>query len=96
MNITNIDVEKYLAPYKLGEPVLTGSGIPGTYDSHAVDCPFVFYHENQFHMLHVGFDGKGYQTGLAVSDDLIHWKHKGVVLKRDENVGWDKVGAASS
>lgn len=89
-------IEKYTTPFKLGKPVLTGSGKSGAFDSHAVDCPFVFYHQNQFYMLHVGFDGIGYQTGLAVSDDLIHWSHKGVVLKREENVGWDKVGAAGT
>jgi hypothetical protein len=26
-------------------------------------------------MQYIGFDGTGYQTGLAVSDDLLHWKH---------------------
>ena len=56
------DVDKYFTPYKFGRSVLAGSGKSGTFDSMAVDCPFVFYHQNQFHMLYVGFDGVGYQS----------------------------------
>ncbi len=90
------DIKTYLTPYKLGKPVLTGSGQPERFDAMAVDCPFVFYHNNCYHMLHVGFDGKGYQTGLAVSDDLINWESKGAVLKREEHTAWDRVGAAGT
>lgn len=89
-------VEKYFTPYKYGKPVLTGSGIEGTFDSMAVDCPFVFYHNDRFYMMYVGFDGIGYQTGLAVSDDLIHWEKIGVILKREDHVGWDRTGAAGT
>jgi predicted GH43/DUF377 family glycosyl hydrolase len=46
--------------------------------------------------MYVGFDGEGYQTGLAVRDDLINWSKKGVILKREDNVGWDSVGAAGT
>lgn len=48
---------------KYGKEVMGPSGVPGAYDEMAVDCPFVFYHNNQYYMMHVGFDGKGYQTG---------------------------------
>ncbi|MDO5422922.1 MAG: hypothetical protein Q4F41_04265 [Eubacteriales bacterium] len=90
-------IADYLTPYKYGKPVLTGSGIPGAFDEKAVDIPFVFVHGGQYHMLYTGFDGKGYQTALAVSEDLLHWKHKGVVLKRDLESGrWDGVGAAGT
>ena len=48
-------------------------------------------------MLYTGFDGQGYQSALAVSDDLIHWTHKGVILKRDLDSGrWDRVGGAAT
>jgi predicted GH43/DUF377 family glycosyl hydrolase len=89
-------VGKYLTPYKLGKPVLTGSNAPGAFDELCVDCPFVFLHNGLFHMMHVGFDGKGYQTGLAVSSDLIHWAHKGVILPRDGLGRWDSVGSAGT
>jgi len=95
-NVLSEDINELLTPYKLRKAVLTGSGISGSFDSLSIDAPFVFYHSNKFQMLYIGFDGTGYQTALATSDDLIHWKHKGVVLKRDDNRGWDKVGAAGT
>lgn len=91
-----INISKYLTPYKLNKPVITGSYKDGTFDQNAVDCPFVFYHQEQFHMLYVGFDSIGYQTAMATSDDLINWKFKGLVLPREDHVQWDKVGAAGT
>jgi len=90
-------IQSYLTPYKYPEPVLTGSGKPGAFDEKAVDIPFVFLHNNQFHMLYTGYDGKGYQSALAVSDDLLHWRHKGIILGRNlESDRWDRVGAAAT
>ena len=70
-------------PYKIGRLVLSASGDPGAYDSKTVDCPFVFRHDGRFYMSFVAFDGVGYQTGLAVSDDLVHWQKQGAILRRD-------------
>jgi predicted GH43/DUF377 family glycosyl hydrolase len=33
-------------------------------------------------MLHIGFDGTGYRTGIASSDDLVHWKKEGLLIDR--------------
>lgn len=33
-------------------------------------------------MTYVGWDGAGYQTGLACSDDLIHWEKQGLLIRR--------------
>ena len=83
-------IQKYLTPYKYTRPVLTGSGIKGAFDEQAVDIPFVFWHDGLYHMRYTGFDGTGYQSALAVSDDLLNWKHKGMVLTRDLDSGrWD-------
>ena len=68
-----MDITHLITPYKLGRPVLTGSGEARRYDRLAVDCPTVFFHNGRYYMMHVGFDGTGYQTGLAVSDDLVNW-----------------------
>lgn len=87
-------IDHLISNYKYGKPVLTGSGIEGTYNYKAVDCPHVFSHNGRFYMTHIGFDGKGYQTGLAVSDDLLHWENLGTILKRGSNREWDKVGMA--
>lgn len=90
-------IQKYLTPYKYPEPVLMGSGVLGAFDSHSVDIPFVFRHKKCFYMLYTGYDGIGYQSALAVSDDLIHWKHKGMVLERElESSRWDRVGGAAT
>ena len=68
-----MDVTPYLTPNKYGMPVLEASGVEGSFDCRAVDCPTVFRHNGSFYMMYVGFDGIGYQTGLARSDDLLHW-----------------------
>jgi len=91
-----INVEKYLTPYKYDKPVLTGSGIEGTFDEKAVDIPFVFYHNNKFYMMYVGFDGIGYQTALATSDNLLDWEHKGVILARNDKGRWDSGSIAGT
>lgn len=77
------DVTPYLTPYKYGKLVLAKSDDAKAFDSKSVDCPFVFHHEGKFYMTYVGYDGIGYQTGLASSDDLIHWTRLGCILRRD-------------
>ena len=46
----NAYLQTYRTPYKYGAPVLAGSGKPGSFDALAVDAPFVFFHNGQFHM----------------------------------------------
>lgn len=88
------DLKLYETPHKLGREVLEASGIQGCYDAKAVDSPFVFWHNGRYHMMHVGFDGIGYQTGLAVSDDLLHWEKECVLFPRGQQDGWDRGGIA--
>jgi len=92
--VTNL--QPFLTPYKYGKPVLTGSNQPDAFNSKGVDCPFVFQHNGQFYMMYVGFDGVGYQTALATSDDLLHWKHKSVILQRSEGDAWDASNIAGT
>lgn len=73
----------YDTPYKWGKLVLAADPDPASFDSRAVDCPFVFHHDGKFHMTYLGFDGTGYQTGLATSTDLLHWTRRGCILRRD-------------
>ncbi len=88
-------VKRVQTPYRYPHPVLHGSGRAGAFDSKGVDCPFVFLHNGMYHMMYVGFDGIGYQTALAVSEDLLHWSFRGMVLKRQmECDRWDRVGGA--
>ena len=74
----------FTTPYKYGKLVLQSSGVPGEFDSISVDDPFVFSVNGQFYMTYVGFDGIGYQTGLASSTNLVDWKKEGCILRRDD------------
>ena len=73
----------YLTPYKYGKLALAASATAGDFDHRSVDCPFVFHHAAKFYMTYVGFDGTGYQTGLASGINLVDWKKEGCILRRD-------------
>ena len=45
-----------------------------------VDGPNVYRSDNAWHLLYFGYDGQGYQSGLAVSEDLVHWQPKGLLM----------------
>ena len=74
---------RYRTPHKYGKLVVAASNEPGAFDSRTVDCPFVFHHNGRFYMTYVGWDGTGYQTGLASSGNLVDWKKEGCILRRD-------------
>ena len=75
--------ETFETPYKLGKLVLSAAAGSDSFDNRSVDCPFVFHHEGKFYMTYIGFDGKGYQTGLAESHNLTDWQKLGCILKRN-------------
>lgn len=91
-----MNIDHLITPFKLNRPVLAASGTPDAFDQCAVDCAYPFFHNGRAYMTYVGFDGKGYQTGLAVSEDLIHWTPQGVMLPRGCNREWDRMGMACS
>ena len=62
----------YRTPYKYNRPILAPSGKPGTFDAIGVDNMRIFRHKGRFYATYIGFDGVGYQTALAVSDDLLN------------------------
>jgi len=78
-----VDATRYETPYKYGGLVLSASPESNAFDSRAVDCPFVFSHDGLYYMLFVGFDGTGYQTGLARSRNLTEWSKLGCILRRN-------------
>ncbi len=71
-----------LTPVKYNQLVLRPSLKKGTFDSHGIDCPFLFSWDGLFYMSYVGWDGIGYRTGLASSADLIHWNKEGMIFDR--------------
>lgn len=78
-----LELSRLRTPYKLNRYVLQKSEDPKAFDSHYATSPFVFRANGRFYMTYVGHDGIGYQTGLACSDDLIHWKKLGRIIGRD-------------
>ena len=57
-------------------------GIAGFDAVHMTDCPTVFQlpGDTKWYMTFIGFDGRGYQSFLAESDDLVRWKQLGLAM----------------
>ena len=86
----------YQTPYKYPQLLLGPTHNTGDFDALSVDDPIVFRAEGLFHMLYIGFDGTGYQTGLATSPDLLHWTCKALVGPRDPSSQYTKYNLAIS
>ena len=81
--------EEAKTPYKYGV-VLKGEA------DELVDCPSVFRYGNKWYMVYIGIRNKvGYETYLAESDDLLHWKRLGKILEFASD-GWDQWQAAGT
>ncbi len=89
-------IAPYRTPYKYPHLILGGTGNKQDFDSIAVDDPIVFTANGKFYMLYIGFDGIGYQTGLALSTDLLHWTRVALVGPRDPNSKYTKYNMAMS
>jgi predicted GH43/DUF377 family glycosyl hydrolase len=76
-------IQRYATPFKYGRLVLSAAKEGEVFDARSVDCPFVFLHEGRFYMTYIGYDGTGYQTGLASSGNLLEWHREGCIVKRD-------------
>jgi predicted GH43/DUF377 family glycosyl hydrolase len=87
-------IETFRTPHKYGRLVLGPSRIAGSFDERSVDCPFVFSVGSRFYMTYVGFDGTGYQTGLAESGDLVRWQRAGLIFPRDPSSPVTRFNAA--
>ncbi len=74
--------EKVRTPYKYGLVMVPEDA------SEIVDSPSVFRHGDCWYMVYIVFDGKGYETMLATSPDLLYWETKGKLLSFTENT-WD-------
>ena len=53
-----------------------------------IDSPTIFRDKGIWYMTYIVFDGKGYETWLAESADLLAWESKGKILPFTENT-WD-------
>lgn len=74
--------EEVKTPYKHGMVIVPSKG-------EMVDDPVVFRHQGAWYMIISHYDGKGYDTLLVRSEDLLHWEIKGSVLPKGEPGKWD-------
>lgn len=59
-------------------------------DSKKMDCPSIFRKDNKWIMYYLIFDGRGYETWLAESNDLLHWKNQGRIMSFSaDTTRWD-------
>ena len=71
-------------PYKYGLVVVPRS------DSQMLDCPTVFRKGKHWYMSYIMFDGRGYETWLAKSNDLLNWQTMGRMLSfSKDSTLWD-------
>ncbi len=69
-------------PYKYGLVVVPDSR------TKMVDSPSIFRYEGIWYMTYIIFDGKGYETWIAQSDNLLQWKTLGRIMSFTHNT-WD-------
>jgi len=89
-----LDTMPLETPYKYGSLILEASTNQDDFDSKGVDSAFVFSKDGTFYMTYVGFDGVGYQTGLAESKDLVHWRKDGIILRRNPHSKYTRFNAS--
>jgi predicted GH43/DUF377 family glycosyl hydrolase len=70
-------------PYKYGLIMVPDSNL------YKMDCPTIFRKNNQWIMTYIVFDGRGYETWLAESNNLIDWKVKGKIMQFSDTTQWD-------
>jgi len=75
--------EEVRTPYKFGLVLAPAD------NQYKIDCPTVFREGKLWYMSYLVFDGKGYETWLASSNDLLNWKTLGRILPFGKE-GWDK------
>lgn len=71
-------------PHKYGLVMVPAS------DSEKMDCPTVFRRGDMWYMTYLTFGGRGYETWLAKSKDLLNWEKMGKLLSfNDDSTAWD-------
>lgn len=75
--------ETVKTPHKYGL-VLTPDG-----NDKKLDCPTVFRKGKKWFMTYLVFNGRGYETWLAKSKNLLDWKPVGKLMSFTDSVNWD-------
>lgn len=74
--------EEIKTPYKYGLVLVPES------KHKMVDSPSVFRVGDKWYMIYIVFDGQGYETLLATSENLLDWTSQGTLMSFTENT-WD-------
>ena len=76
--------EEVKTPHKYGLVIVPKN------DSQKIDCPTIFRKDKTWYMSYIMFDGKGYETWLAKSKDLLNWETMGKLLSfSTDTTKWD-------
>ena len=75
--------EEIKTPYKYGL-VMTGADA-----DKMTDCPTIIRRDGKWYMYYFVFDGRGYETWLAESENLLDWTTTGRVLSFSDEKDWD-------
>lgn len=75
--------EEVKTPHKYGLVLVPND------NSQKIDCPTVFKKGKKWYMTYLVFGGRGYETWLAESKDILNWKTIGKVLSFSDTTHWD-------
>ena len=63
--------------------------VPGN-DSLKLDCPFIFREDSTWYMTYIVFNGRGYETWLTRSTDLLSWSDGCRIMSfSSDSLAWD-------
>ncbi|KLT64400.1 glycosylase [Pedobacter sp. BMA] len=75
--------EEVKTPYKYGLVMVPED------KEHKMDCPTIFRKGKFWYMTYLIFSGRGYETWLSKSSDLLHWENQGKLMSFDDSGKWD-------
>lgn len=70
-------------PYKYGLVMVPPN------NEKKMDCPTVFRKGDKWYMTYLVFDGRGYETWLASSENLLKWTTLGKLMSFSDDGAWD-------
>lgn len=82
-NVMQHVYDQVKTPYKYGLVLVPSD------NEKKMDCPSVFRKNDKWYMTYIVFDGRGYETWLSGSDDLLHWKTMGRLMSFSDTTDWD-------
>jgi predicted GH43/DUF377 family glycosyl hydrolase len=75
--------EEVKTPFKYGLVIVPED------EEHKMDCPTVFRSGDSWYMTYLIYGGRGYETWLATSKDLLNWSNKGRIMSFSDTTKWD-------